>query len=331
MLQLSNDTGLAATVLAAPDPGGVESLYTVVKGTFALGQLDGSGFPGRADEQVPPHPADEHHGDAAATSIRVPGDLSLLKPGTDVLLTGTAQAPDGRPVRWMDVGLVAGPLRKTVRVFGDRTWTESGATAPQAFERMPLVWERAYGGIDGGTGAYEARNPVGMGFQDAAGNGPVPGTPLPNLEDPLDPIVSWQHRPAPSAFAPVAPHWMPRRAWAGTYDDAWRTHRAPYLPADFDPRFFQVAPEGLAAPGYFRGGEEVEVTGVTPGGRLRFRVPPLPVVVAYRRDGETVRPPVHLDTVLIETDEGRVVLVWRTTLACDKRVLRVREISVHIG
>ena len=38
----------------------------------------------------------------------------------------------------------------------------------------------------------------------------------------------------------MAPHWLPRRAWAGTYDDAWRISRAPYLPADFDARFFQL-------------------------------------------------------------------------------------------
>ena len=34
---------------------------------------------------------------------------------------------------------------------------------------------------------------------------------------------------------------------AGTYDDQWQTRRAPYLPEDFDARFFQLAPTGLVA------------------------------------------------------------------------------------
>ncbi|HEY0037261.1 MAG TPA: DUF2169 domain-containing protein [Longimicrobium sp.] len=334
MLQLANDTGLAATIFAAPDPDGVESLYTVVKGTFALDRLDASGTPARADEQVPPVLADEHHGDPAATSIRVPSDVCLVKPATDVLLVGTAYAPGGRPVPWMDVTLSAGPLHRTVRVFGDRVWRDGAtatASAPEPFERMPLVWERAFGGTDRAGEALrgEARNPVGAGFRAPDGEKPLDGLPLPNLEDPADPIASWSQLPTPAAFAPVSPHWLPRRSFAGTYDEAWQRGRAPYLPADFDPRFFQLAPEGLVAPGWFAGGEVVDVSGASPGGRLRFRLPSLPVQVEYDMDGAAQSPPVHLDTVLIEPDASRVILVWRTVLACDKKLLKVREITVR--
>ncbi|HEU4456418.1 MAG TPA: DUF2169 domain-containing protein [Longimicrobium sp.] len=334
MLQLANHTGLAATIFAAPDPDGVESLYTVVKGTFALDRLDASGVPARADEQVPPALADEHHGDPAASSIRVPSDVALVKPATDVLLVGTAYAPGGRAVTWMDVTLTAGPLRKTVRVFGDRAWRDgvsAAATAPEPFERMPLVWERAFGGVDraGEELRGEARNPVGAGFRAPDGEKPLDGLPLPNLEDPGDPIVAWKQAPAPAAFAPVSPHWLPRRSFAGTYDEAWQRGRAPYLPADFDPRFFQLAPDGLVAPGWFQGGEVVDVIGATPAGRLTFRLPALPVAVEYALDGGKESPPVRLDTVLVEPDAARVVLVWRTVLACDKKLLKVREITVR--
>lgn len=334
MLQLSNDTGLAATLFAAPDPDGVQSLYAVVKGTFDLRRLDGCGVPARAEQQVPPVLANEHHGRAGETSIRAPSDVSLVKPGTDVLLMGTAYAPGGRPVTWMDVTLAAGSLRKTVRVFGDRVWRDgvsTTATAPKPFERMPLVWERAFGGVDrrGGEPRGEPRNPVGAGFRAPDGEKPLEGLPLPNLEDPYDPILAWKDAPAPAAFAPVAPHWLPRRSFAGTYDEAWQHERAPYLPEDFDPRFFQLAPEGLAAPGWFQGGEIVDVTGATPAGRLAFRLPALPVQVEYTLHGTPHTPPVNLDTVLIEPDEARVVLVWRTVLSCDKQLLKVSRITVR--
>lgn len=334
MLQLANHSGLAATIFAAPDPDGIESLFTVVKGTFALDRLDAGGVPARADEQVPPTLADEHHGRPGESSIRAPSDVALVKPATDVLLTGSAYAPGGRPVTWMDVTLSAGPLAKTVRVFGDRVWRDGAtvtATAPAPFERMPLVWERAYGGTDQAAGhpRGEPRNPVGAGFRAPDGEKRLDGLPLPNLEDPGEPVLDWKDAPPPAAFAPVAPHWLPRRAFAGTYDEAWQSGRAPYLPRDFDPRFFQLAPPGLVAPGYFQGGETVDVTGATPAGRLTFRLPRIPVEVEYALDNRKETPPVHLDTVLIEPDAARVVLVWRTVLQCDKKLLKVREIAVR--
>jgi hypothetical protein len=331
MLQLANKTGLVATIFAAPNPDGVDSLYTIIKGTYALNRLDASGFPAVAEEQVPPVLADEYHGDPIKSSVRVASDLSLVKPATDVLLIGTAYAPNGRATTWMDVSLTAGPLRKFVRVFGDRFWRSGDPTRPQPFERMPLVWERAFGGIDTAKDKVggEPRNPVGAGFRAPDGEKPLEDLPLPNLEDPRLPISSWKDRPAPAAFAPLAAHWEPRKSFAGTYDEAWQKNRAPYLPKDFDPRFFQIAPEGMIAAGYLRGGEIIDLNGVTPTGRLAFRLPAVRWKVAYSLDGSTEFPPLNLDTVLIEPDMARVILVWRTVLACDKKLLKVREITAQ--
>jgi hypothetical protein len=196
---------------------------------------------------------------------------------------------------------------------------------------MPLVWERAYGGVDTAKGEprAEPRNPVGAGFRAPDGEKQLEGLPLPNLEDPTAPISSWKNRPTPMAFAPLAAHWEPRKSHVGTYDEAWQKNRAPYLPKDFDPRFFQVAPEGLIAPGYLKGGEVVDVAGVTPAGRLAFRLPPTRFRVEYKLDGATESPTLNLDTVLIEPDLARVILVWRTGLACDKKLLKVREITAQ--
>lgn len=335
MLQLANRTGLAATIFGAPDVDGVDSLYTIVKGTFALDRLDASGVPAASEMQVSPVLADEHYGDPAVTSVRTPSDIALIKPATDVLLVGSAWAPGGRPVPWLDVTLTAGPLRSMVRVFGDRVWRDGAhpsATAPQPFERMPLVWERAFGGVDRnrrGELRGEARNPVGAGFRAPDGEKALDGLPLPNLEDPRDPITSWKQTPEPTGFAAVAAHWQPRLSYAGTYDDVWQSNRAPYLPHDFDARFFQLAPRALTAPAYFAGGEIVDITGVTPAGRLAFRLPTLGLAVDYRLDGATESPPLNLDTILIEPDAARVILVWRTVLACDKKLLRVREITAR--
>lgn len=332
MLQFANQTGFAGTVFASPDPDGVDTLFTVVKATFDL--ADGVR---PSEQQVPVVMADEFHGDPAASSIRVPADIALVKPATDVVLLGHAYAPGGRPTWYMDVSLMAGPLFRAIRVFGDRVWESSGTgyapSSPQPFQSMPLVWELAFGGTDAGRHgpAGLAANPVGRGFHAADGATPVPGRPLPNLEDPADPITSWKQTPAPAGFGPVAAHWEPRRAFAGTYDEAWQQKRAPFLPADFDPRFFQIAPPGSCLPaGYFLGGEVIDVRGATPDGVLRFALPAVGVQITYSVAGSAEVRPAHLDTVIIEPDAGRIVLVWRAALQCDKKLLKVDTVLAEL-
>jgi len=118
MLQLKKCAPFEATILLTPDPSGIDSLYTVVKGTFHLKEQ-----PEPALQQLPIVVSDKYRGEPASSSISVPADVSLIKPGTDVLMTGFAHAPGGRPVTHTDVSLRVGTtIQKTVRVFGDRVW-----------------------------------------------------------------------------------------------------------------------------------------------------------------------------------------------------------------
>lgn len=335
MLQLKNATPFASTIMMVPDADGVDTLYCVVKGTFGLPSRPGDAL-AVADVQVPVVLADEHWGDPATSGIRRPSDFCLGKPGTDVVLLGSAHAPGGRPVTQMDVAIGVGPLVKWVRVFGDRFWdtsaTDYRATAPAPFLTMPLVWERAFGGVDVTSGGPDAhpRNPSGVGHRVMRGTKETLGSPLPNVEDPSTLIGAWRDAPTPAGVAPVAPFWEPRRRYAGTYDETWQAQRAPYLPTDFDPRFFHLAPEGLFTAGHLAGGEPVELRGVTPAGTLQFELPRLQVGVEFRlRNGSQARF-APLDTVIFAPDEGRVSLVWRAGFACGKDPLQVREIHPRV-
>jgi hypothetical protein len=327
MLQLKNGTPFQSTIYVMPDPDGIESLFTVVKATMALGERLSV-----AEQQVPVALKDEYTGEPGKSSIKEPSDVSLTKPGTDVLLLGTAHAPGGRPASQTDVSLTAGSLRKTIRVFGDRVWEHSGLghsiSRPRPFDKMPLVWERAFGGTDrkGAEPHGEPRNPVGAGYRARDGEKALDDLPLPNLEDPENLIRSWKDTPPPACFAPICGHWEPRKSYAGTYDGPWQQQRAPYLPKDFDPRFLQLAPPGLVAPTYLGAGTAVEVRGATPSGVLRFELPPLRVEITYVLDHAPEIQPANLDTILIQPDDGRVLLVWRAVLRCDKKVLRVNEV-----
>ena len=330
MLQIVNTTSLPAMLTVFANPAGVECAYAAVKASFDLS----SGLPVLAASQAQFLATDVYWGEPLITGLRAAADLTLAKPATDVLLVGRAIAPGG-PVESMDVSLRVGPVSRRLRIFGDRQWMRQGdawvISAARPFERMPLRWELAFGGhtaADAKAPEHEARNPVGRGLV-GAGEEDIAGRPLPNIEDPGQLIVSPADRPLPAGLAPIPPGWQPRQGWAGTYDAAWQAGRAPHLPVDFDPRFFNVAPPGLVAEGYLQGGEEVEVIGCTAGGALRFELPRLDIGLEWDFDGRQIAVRPQLDTVLIEPDHGRLQMVWRAELAVDKKLARLRQLEVR--
>ena len=151
----------------------------------------------------------------------------------------------------------------------------------------------------------------------------------PNLEDPEHPLQKAGRTPPPAGFAPLAPSWTPRKEHAGTYDEDWLEERAPYLPVDFDPRFFQLAPPGLVASGYLEGGEPVELVNLSRRGELRFFLPRGAPRVRVRIAGRDEAPRAELETVLFEPDEERFSLLWRAALPCDKQALRVERVRIE--
>jgi hypothetical protein len=330
MLQLRNKSPFAGSIFAAPNPDGIDTLYTIVKGSFSIrSRLE------PAQPQEPITLEDKFYGEPDRSSVKEPSDFGLVKPSTDIVLTGHAYPQVGSTARQVDVRLTVGALSRTVRVFGDRVWERAAigwsATPPATFERMPLVWERAFGGADltAGVPAAETRNPVGTGFFAPNGGKKFEGGRLPNLEDPRSLITKPEDRPVPAAFGPICAHWEPRRSYAGTYDASWQANRAPYLPQDFNPLFFQIAPPGLICHGYLRGGEAVEVTGASITGPIRFVLPAIRVQAIYRLERGRDPQPANLDSVWIDTDRMRVTLVWRASMVCDKNIRRVREVEVN--
>jgi hypothetical protein len=331
MLQVANQTPFSAALSVFPDPTGVETAYAVVKATFSFGAQG----PELAGQQVPLLATDVFWGDPVQTSLRAVGEFALLKTATDVLLVGRAIAP-ATDTRVADVTLKVGPVARTVRVFGDRHWEKKGGSwrpsAPQPWERMPLRWELAWGGIAPKVGDevpnHEPRNPVGRGIVGRDGE-PSEGQPLPNLEDPKAVLSDPEDRPTPACFASIAPTWMPRRSFAGTYDEAWVTGRAPYLPLDFDSRFFQVAPPELIAPGFLQGGEPVVLAGFTSGAPIRFELPQCGLDLEFDFDGSRLPQSPQLETVFFEPDLGRFQMLWRAALAVDKKLLKLKTLTVR--
>jgi hypothetical protein len=336
MLQVTNTTPFEVGIDVFADARGADTLYVVMKATFTLGH-PGHGL-SVAEKQVPILTADVHWGEPGASSLRYAGERHLCKPSTDVLLIGQAHAPRGKPVTEMDVQLSVASLTKSIRITGDRVWRSGvlspGISSPAPFLTMPLTYERAFGGThvpERGEAVFEPRNPVGRGFRGRRSPSELSGLPLPNLEDPSHSVAKAGDRAVPACFAPIAPSWAPRKLHAGTYDESWRKHRAPFLPKDFDARYFHAAPADLIAPSYLKGGEPVRLVHLLPEGECRFQLPICTPVIRADIAGTVETPRANLETVLIEPDERRVCMQWRAAAPCDKKVLQVRHVAVSLG
>ncbi len=330
MLEVRNHTPFAAAIVPGLDKEGFDTATVIVKGTFAIDRARELAV---AAEQQPIHYGDVPEGEPARSSVRFEADAAPAKPATDVVLVGHAYPP--RPAPSVDVALIAGPVRKTVRVFGNRCWTRglTGAALsdPQPFERMPLVYENAFGGCDAASAEphpYPA-NPVGTGFSSSDDPALVEGLRAPNLEDPAALIARPSDRPAPAGFGFIGRGWSARACFAGTCDDAWRRTRCPCLPLDFDERFFQGAHPDLVAPGHFRGGEPVVAVNASPSGKIELTVPRRSFAIGVVIRGAAREHEPVLDTLVIAPDDGFVALTWKATFRCPRTFLYIEQVVVR--
>jgi hypothetical protein len=229
-------------------------------------------------------------------------------------------------VTQMDVGFRVGSVQKVLRVHGDRTWNTLGPSPARSFVKMPLVYERAFGGVDllspHPERDWEWRNPVGAGFAVRGAN--LVGRPIPNIEYPDEPFGSWDDRPRPAGFGAIAGHWQPRVGFAGTYDTHWMKTRQPLLPDDFDDQFFQCSPVDQQVVGFLQGGERVALRGLSPRGNIDFALPRVDVALETRFfDGSSQQHDTRLHSVILEADFPRVTLVFHSALSCHCRVQKL--------
>jgi len=318
--KIDNPTPFAFEMNILSDEEGRPLLVPIVQATYAI---SGKGPLVPADKQAPVNLAGEFWGVPEISSYKLEPQMAFLKPVTDVVLIGHAHA-SRVGVSETKVSLQVGSLKKTVRVVGDRYWVKTlgsvSMTKPKPFEKIPLIYERAFGGWDRShedpaQHTFEPRNPVGTGFRTKKGKFEE-GIRLPNLEDPKHPLKSYYDTPPPAGFGFISPNWQPRASFAGTYDEKWMKERMPLLPTDFDRRFFNAASPGLIANGYLRGDEPVLVENASSNGRLSFNLPGVapPKIHVELRGGVHHDLTTNLDTVIINTDENLLFLIWRTHL-----------------
>jgi len=332
-VQLIDATGMAAGYTLGLEPSGRELLVVVVKGTF---HLPAGGGPARLHEaQQPLIMADTFTGAPGLSAPYSEVDFAPHKARCDILLQGSAHAPGGRPAPRVPVGVRVGAWTKTFAVVGARSWqTRLGgvaAGAPEPFVVKPIGYDGAFGGLDvhhpdpARHAAYDA-NPVGRGFHRHLNSAWVDGSPLPDTEELERPVTAPDVAYRPMALGPVGRGWLPRRQLAGTYDQAWLDHTFPFLPADFDDRYYQAAPPDQQID-YPAGGEPVTLENLTPAGRTSFHLPALTVPVTFFRRGRGHdQVAAYLDTLAIHADQGWFTMTWRASQPLRRDIFEIPEV-----
>jgi len=337
-MELINATRMNAGYSIGLEPSGRELLVVVVKGTFRIPEGEPAGQVALNEEQLPLVMADTFEGEPGVSAPVYEVDFAPRKPRCDILLNGSAYAPNGRPTTRVEAGIRIGNWSKRLAVVGARYWEcdlgAVGATPPQRFVSQRISYGVAFGGTDlfdddPAQHAAYLPNPIGLGFHKHLKKAWVDGKPLPLTEE-IDRSVATTDGYRPMSFGPVGRGWEPRFRLAGTYDADWFEHHFPFLPPDFDARYFQAAPEDQqVAPGFFEAGAEVFLTNLTPTGQCRFRVPPFAApVTVFPKNGLRENYTAAIDTLLIEPDDRRFTLTWRIARPLKHDVFEISRVQV---
>lgn len=329
-MKLNNKTPFAVETVISPNPDGVDAFYTTVKASFTIGAQWML-----ADEQILPQDADEYWGEAGQSSLKYSTDFHAGKLSTDIVVIGDAIVQGEQELKQLDVGVSVGGVQKVLRVYGDRVWHNGFATKPKPFQRMPIVYENAFGGssiVEGELKSLEQRNPIGKGFKGKTSRDNMQGQSLPNIEDPDHLIQEMSDTPPPAGFGFCAPHWAPRFGYGGTYDEQWQIERAPYLPFDYDAKFQNAASPDLIYPGYLVGGEKVKIVNMHESGVLDFHLPIIKIGGQLKTANTPTEEMVfNMETVIIDPNNLQLQMVWKSIYVGGNKVSKIRTIDVSLS
>lgn len=294
------------------------TLTVIAKGTYEL-RNGARAFPSKEQEEIS---GDLHALDDPARAMRYSSDFVPYKPNTDVLLAGHCYAPGGRSVDRLPVSLSVGDRTKRLVVIGNCYWISDflpTTTKPEPFTTQELSYENSYGGP-----GFD-RNPIGKGHAEIELPNGSRALPRPNIVYPEYESRSADAQREPAGFGPFPSMWHQRRSKTGTYHGAWLRQRWPWFPSDFDWSFFNAAPPDQQFNRYLAGDEKLRFENLHPDiPNYECSLPAVRVRCFY---ADVIGAPISfsevliaLDTVWIDMDAEKVILVWRgvTDLRADQ-------------
>lgn len=253
-----------------------------------------------------------HRGNPVASLVRG-SDFALLVPRPELVIVASAYAPPGQETKQISVRLAVQRedtvlMNKRLEVVGDRR-AKPGAPPPEPlpFAKMPIMYERARGGISARD------NPIGVGLA----TDPDGLLTLPNVNHPEKGGVN------PAGLGPIPSAWPLRQKKRGSL--SWtNANLSPDVdvPDDFDDAYYQTAPVDQQAP-ELRGGDLIALVNMHPElPMLRSYLPAARgVALAQTARGDRIPLSLRIDTVHLEPDAMRAELVFRGFAVVEERDL----------
>ncbi|MDH5857379.1 DUF2169 family type VI secretion system accessory protein [Lampropedia aestuarii] len=316
--------------------------------SYDLLNLDANAMPRLAKTQTPLVQADQFYGQPNTSALIQESDFAPYKPQCDIVFAhANAYAPGEQAVQRWPVGVRVGDWSKLLMVCGPRTMAAGlmgyKLSEPAPAIQVPLRYELAFGGAQqpdptlptepAGAQAMYLPNPIGCGWLGKAGLQKTKQAAMraPQIEvfnQALDDAALARQNYPVIGLGAIGRWWQPRVDLTGTYDAVWQEHRWPRLPKDANPAYWNCAPEDqqIAWP---KGGEEILLAGLTPGGgRFKAKLPDQPPYALARLHAGPILPrSMHLDTLLFDMHTMTLSCVHRMLIAADAgvRVLEIRR------
>lgn len=263
-----------------------------------------------APDQVDPAMAPHYAQDDPEGFLFRDADMSLPRPQVDLIILADGHAPGGRGDQPYEVRATWGTWSKGAKVQPAMVRGEKGRAEPMMPPpAVPLDWRAS------GRGDDTQPNPLGRFAQNAKD---VPeGTLLPQLGA----RGADMERAAPAlSFSAVPPAWPARARHAGTYDAAWERSRAPILPADLNPLYWQSAPQDQQldrseVARLCQAQHPLELAAMTPRGQFSTPIPwaDFDCAVRFKRQWHAVSP--ELQLIHLDLRGMRLSLVWSFAFA----------------
>ncbi len=269
----------------------------VAKISYAIG----SGIVPPLDEPLPIQEEDGHWDDDPARSVHVPSDLVPFKKAPEVVVVGSAYAPNDRPVASVIARVIVGSVDKSVELHVPRYLRDGSIEEGQRARRFPLRYEYAAGGPD-------SDNPIGIDVSrpDARGRRAVPQV----LPVACDVAPHTTHLPT-IGLGPLPTTYRLRSEELRPVDRAWIAHpdREP-LPKGFSSNYFQSAPaeQWLTRP--LAANERVVLENLHQRmARVVMTLPGIEPVAVFPGHSEVLR--LHGDLLVIDSDRALCTLTFR--------------------
>ena len=245
-----SEIGPTCRPLNARIPAGEECISLVTKRTYVMNGATGKADP--ADDQLPLRSMPVFVGDDPNKLLIADTEGWPYKLRTDVVVQGHVY---GNGARRVDAAVVVGGARRDLTVSGDRQCSRTTGgrivfSEPEPFDKMPLGYDRAYGGYDAGSEAAHPnlfeligpslpagtdpkiyslcgypRNRHGRGYYLSSSTTPIDEVQLPNIEAPEDLLVperlvvadplAWWRQPVPAGVSWLHGSYIARCVYMG--------------------------------------------------------------------------------------------------------------------